>query len=63
MAIIHSSIGNLPGISSVSDTSVKFDGMLHLGARIGAEQHFFFEIGLGILDDNFQFAPNIGWVF
>ena len=63
VAIIHSSIGSPSGIQGVSDTSVKLDGMLHIGARLGAEQQFFFEIGLGILDDNFQFAPNIGWIF
>jgi opacity protein-like surface antigen len=63
VAIVHTSISFGGSIPTATDTSVKFDGLLHAGARIGSEQHFFVDMGIGLLDGNFQFAPNIGWLF
>lgn len=61
VGITHSKVSIL-GASS-SGTSVNFEGLVHLGAKIGESKRFFTDMKLGLLDSNFVFLPTIGWVF
>jgi len=63
IAYIHYSSPNLGGYPAYSGSSVKFDGMLHAGAKFGKKRRFFADVGLGIIDGSFALAPQIGWFF
>lgn len=61
VGITHASV--TVGGFTAGGTHTNFEGLVHLGATIGASQQFFGDIKLGLLDDNFVFNPTIGWFF
>lgn len=49
--------------ASASDSGAAFQGLAHLGARIGEGQNFFIDMRLGGIAGEFGFAPTVGMYF
>ncbi len=51
------------GGQSFSGTGTAFEGLLHVGAKFGAEKNFFADVKLGLVSSSFVFVPAVGWFF
>lgn len=47
----------------VARTYLKFQGLIHLGAKFGARKNLFLDFKAGLIDNDFAFSPTIGWFF
>ena len=62
VAYIHTNFSPIGGLDA-TDSSVKLETLLHLGAKFGRKRRFFADLGLGLINDSFALAPQVGWIF